>query len=191
MKNTNEGFTLIELLVVVSIIGMLASVMLVALNSARNKARDAKIISDVEQLRLQIESDTTAGNYANTFTYAGVNVIGNSTNQFTVPTTNINVYTQITNTNLSGAIASSTLNASCITSASCSAYTGAVINIVTDGRGTTGVPGVWTTLPTKYAIWGRLSSGYYFCIDSNGNTMNPSTVFGTGGVAIANENYCQ
>ena len=46
----SRGFTLIELLVVVSIISVLASVILVALSSARAAARDARRMSDMEQI---------------------------------------------------------------------------------------------------------------------------------------------
>lgn len=53
--NTQRGFTLIELLVVISIIGLLSSIILASLNTARAKGRDAARISDMRQLRIALE----------------------------------------------------------------------------------------------------------------------------------------
>lgn len=53
MKITQKfqtGFTLIELLVVIAIVGLLASVIMVAMNNARIKARDAKRLADIKQI---------------------------------------------------------------------------------------------------------------------------------------------
>lgn len=55
MKLNNKGFTLIELLVVISIIGVLSSIVMSSLNSARTKARDAVRISDVKQMATALE----------------------------------------------------------------------------------------------------------------------------------------
>ncbi len=69
MKNKIKGFTLIELLVVISIIAILASVVLLALNSARVKSRDAKRIADVRQMGTALELyNNEWGGYPNALT---------------------------------------------------------------------------------------------------------------------------
>lgn len=77
---SSRGFTLIELLVVIAIIGLLSSIVLASLNSARAKSRDARRIADLKQLQTALElyydansssyppatTQTTSANFAST-----------------------------------------------------------------------------------------------------------------------------
>ena len=62
-----KGFTLIELLVVIAIIGILSTIVMVSLNTARTKANDAAIRAGLEQVRAVAELFYDAGS-----TYAGI-----------------------------------------------------------------------------------------------------------------------
>ncbi|MDH4330281.1 MAG: type II secretion system GspH family protein [Candidatus Moranbacteria bacterium] len=55
-----KGFTLIELLIVIAIVGILSSVVLVALGNARLKAQDAKRISEIRSIETALEEYYTS-----------------------------------------------------------------------------------------------------------------------------------
>ena len=54
-RRYKKGFTLIELLVVISIIGLLASITVVALGGARRGGRDVKAKADLKQVQTALE----------------------------------------------------------------------------------------------------------------------------------------
>lgn len=62
---SRSGFTLIELLVVIAIIGILSSIILASLFTARQRARDARRLADVKQIQVALEVYfDTNGSYA-------------------------------------------------------------------------------------------------------------------------------
>jgi prepilin-type N-terminal cleavage/methylation domain-containing protein len=84
MKKNQKGFTLIELLVVIAIIGLLSTLSVVALNSARARARDARRLSDIQQIQSALEMYY---NDSNAYpTSLGTSIVGSSTYLAIVPT---------------------------------------------------------------------------------------------------------
>ncbi len=72
-----RGFTLIELLVVIAIIGILSSVVLASLNTARNKGADAAVKGNLSGARAQAEIFyDTGATYDGVCAASGTSVVG-------------------------------------------------------------------------------------------------------------------
>jgi prepilin-type N-terminal cleavage/methylation domain-containing protein len=82
-----KGFTLVELLIVISIIGILTSVVLVSLNSTKNKAKINTVQQTMIQMRnvLEVANNSTAG-YSN---LAASRWIGTSAGEQFMQSTNV------------------------------------------------------------------------------------------------------
>ena len=64
-RSDSSGFTLIELLVVIAIIGLLSSIVLASLNTARARGRDARRVADMHSVvqALELYANDNKGRY--------------------------------------------------------------------------------------------------------------------------------
>ncbi|HQO27529.1 MAG TPA: type II secretion system protein [Candidatus Pacearchaeota archaeon] len=69
----NKGFTLIELLTVVAIVAILAAGILITFPAAQERARDARLINAMQQLRAAAEA--SRGSYGD---YSQIKTVGSS-----------------------------------------------------------------------------------------------------------------
>ena len=96
--NLVSGFTLIELLVVIAIIGILSSVVLASLNTARNKGMNAAVKLNIANLRTQADifySDNFQS-YSNLCTSSAqfISILGVATTTGGGPTSTVSTYCQ-------------------------------------------------------------------------------------------------
>ncbi len=143
----SRGFTLIELLVVIAIIGILSSVVLASLNTARNKGADAAVKSNLAGARAQAELfyDANSNKYDN----------GSAA-------------TDVCNTSASvGGVKG-------IYAAVSAAATAAGATVGTDVDAGSGAAGC-NSSATAWAAQAPLKTGGYYCVDSTGTTAASTT----------------
>ncbi len=167
--NLKKGFTLIELLVVVAIIGILASVVLASLTSARSKGKDAAIFAQLSNARAQAELYyATNGNYGTGYA-AGTGIAANGVDiQPTTCTAN--------SANAAGIFAATAAN---------SGLQGLIFGACSSGA--TGIrASVDAATATKWALWASgVSSATSYCVDSTGASKSYGTAAPTMTVAGA------
>ena len=180
LKNKSRGFILIELLVVIAIIGLLASIILVALNISRGKGNDAAAEAEMEQIKNQTEI------YYNT---TGINSYGLITK---VPVTTLSCVNAPTgypgiqtmfHTTLSSGGLWDILAAVGADEPNSSGASGIATNVMCAAE----LPSSSTASSTSWAVSTTLSSqsGKYFCVDSSGYSGVGAKQAGGGGVGTA------
>ena len=64
MNKKNKGFTLLELLVVIVIIGLVATITITMVYMSKNRAKKARIVADLSQIRKAAELFYNGNNYS-------------------------------------------------------------------------------------------------------------------------------
>jgi len=95
MVNKKRGFTLIELLVVIAIIGILASVVLASLSTARNKGKNASVQGSMNSMRaaMEIYYSNNSNSYGTNTTAGACTVAGTAGSGFADATSNMSSLT--------------------------------------------------------------------------------------------------
>ncbi len=140
-SSATRGFTLIELLVVIAIIGILSSVVLASLNTARQKGSDAAVKSNIATIRTQAALDYSSN--GNSYGASALKVLTSTVNQTGSPGTAVAVFG-------AGAVGDSTVGNS-------------LIQLYTNSSGHIGKYG---SNGTAYVVAAKLSINKYWCADS-------------------------
>lgn len=163
-----KGFTLIELLVVIAIIGILSSVVLASLNTARNKGADTAVKSNLAGARAQAELFYDANSNAYVVTAGSATDVCNSAGSVGGVK---GIYTAVKSAAEAYGGSAATVNS---TLATAGAWNQATCHATTGGTG------AWAAeAPLKAS---SASAAVMYCVDSAGNSKQTAAALGASAV---------